>query len=159
MIVVVLGAALLLGIARAFERGSAEAASRLQAEEARGEVRELRAELDLCMERLEALETRFAARQQAAEDLRSRIDYLEGLHPDGVPADSYAAYLETVDEFNAEVSGWDEESGQLQDKARRCRGLVEAHNERADELFRLLVEAGMWEEGWERPGAEAAPER
>jgi hypothetical protein len=159
VLAVVLGAVAFVGILRALDRAGAGASPRVLAEETRQEVRELRAELDLCIERLDGLEAGFRARQRVTEELRSRVDYLEGLHPDGVPADSYPTYLQVVEEYNASLSGWEEDSVRLRTKSSRCRELVEDHNARADTLFQLLVEAGMWEEGWERPGGNAPGDR
>ncbi len=128
-----------------------------QAEVVRDEVREARAEWELCLDSLEVVERRFRTRAQASEALQARIRRLEGMDPRGVPADSYEVYLETVDRFNAGVPEWERELEALRARESVCQSLLESRNELADSLRGLLEEAGYLQDTLATPLPPAGP--
>jgi hypothetical protein len=113
-----------------------------RAEQVRDQVRSMQSEADTCLELLAVSESRFRAQERETGELQERVRRLEGLHPEGVPADSYEVYLATVERFNAAVEGWETRGGILEDRQRECRTLVEARNVLADSLRGLLVDMG-----------------
>lgn len=142
------------GVAAIVGRATIES-TRAQAEALRDGVREVRTALDSCLVERERLEQDFRRLEERAGALRSRIDELEELDPRGVPAERYDQYLESVDEYNETVPEWEGRADELQEMSDTCRALAERHNVRADSLRGFLVDAGLWEEGWEGPGGPA----
>jgi hypothetical protein len=113
-----------------------------RAEAVRDQVREAQSEADRCLELMAVSETRFRDQERETGELQERIRRLEGLHPEGVPADSYEVYLATVERFNAAIEGWETRGGILEDRQRECRALLGARNVLADSLRGLLVDMG-----------------
>lgn len=112
------------------------------AEGVRDQVRSIQSEADTCLELLAVSESRFRDQERRTGELQERIGRLEGMHPEGVPADSYEVYLATVERFNAAIEGWETRGGILEDRQRECRALLEARNVLADSLRGLLVDMG-----------------
>jgi len=129
------------------------------AEELRGELREIRGQLELCRATQDRVELRFQTLTQDTERLREELDILEALDPRGVPAARYPEYMQRVEAFNEAVPEWERQAEELQAQSARCRQLAEFHNERADSLQRFLVDAGIWEEAWlyQAPEEESTP--
>ena len=113
----------------------------------------LRDSAEACRDRLDQDQSSFQALGRRLDTLRSRVASLEALHPDGVPADSYRVYLETVDSFNAVVAAWEPAAASAGDGRAACEDLVRRHNERADSA-RVLTEQLDAKEG-----ARAVPTR
>lgn len=108
----------------------------------------IRAELDACLSTRSQMELRFEELEREVARLRRAIDSLESVDARGVPAESYPAYLELVEDYNQTIPRWEVEGEELRQQSVRCRSLAEVHNARADSLRRFLVEAGIWEESW-----------
>jgi AcrR family transcriptional regulator len=86
------------------------------------------------------LEARFQEAMERTEELRRRVEELESLDPDGVPAERYREYLEVFDEYNDSLPRWERLGDALRDQGVRCRRLAEAHNVRLEQLRELLLE-------------------
>ena len=112
-------------------------------ESARDSLRVLRSEAEACRAGIRQGEVEFRDYEGEVAALRERIRNLESLHPDGVPGDSYAVYLEVVNSFNLAVPDWSERVDTLQAGWSTCREVVEAHNVMADSLQRLLDAEGI----------------
>jgi len=112
-------------------------------EAARETLRDLRAQAQTCRATIRQGEVEFRDYEGEVNALRARIRDLESLHPDGVPGDSYAVYLELVNTFNLAVPDWSEKVDTLQAGWSSCRDIVEAHNVMADSLQRLLDAEGI----------------
>ena len=112
-------------------------------EAARDSLRVLRSEAEACRAGIRQGEVEFRDYQGEVAALRERIRNLESLHPDGVPGDSYAIYLEVVNTFNLAVPDWSDRVDTLQAGWASCRNVVEAHNVMADSLQRLLDAEGI----------------
>jgi hypothetical protein len=140
----VVGAALLVGGAAALQELRYQASPRGQAEAYHEVVRESRAEVETCFQDLERTEAHFRAQERLTNELRSRIDRFESMDPRGVPADQYEDYLEVFERYNASLPAWELRAESLRLTSERCRGMAEAHNERADSLRGLMEEAGLW---------------
>ena len=102
-----------------------------------------------CQDAIENNSSRLDSYDQQLDSLRSRVRALEQMDPRGVPMDSYETYLETFDEYNAAVPGWNERADTLQAQWTRCRAVTEMHNQLADSLRQLMAQRA----------AEAARER
>jgi len=135
---VVLAAA--LGSFVVLDRRGGEDPLRLQAEELRAEIRELQGQVDHCLAQRSSLEARFQNAMDRTEALRSRVGELEGLDPDGVPAERYEEYLEVFDEYNESIPEWERLGEAVREQGARCRGLAEAHNRRLERLQEILME-------------------
>lgn len=109
-------------------------------EDLREQLRVLREEAEACEASLERENEIFQAYDGEVNVLRARVAELEALHPDGVPADSYAVYLAVLDRYNDAVPGWTERADGVRAAWERCRERVDAHNLLADSI-RLLLEA------------------
>jgi len=116
---------------------------REEIEAARETLRELRTQAEACRAGIRQGEVEFRDYEGEVTALRARIRDLESLHPDGVPGDSYAVYLELVNSFNLAVPDWSEKVDTLQAGWSSCRDVVEAHNAMADSLQRLLDAEGI----------------
>jgi hypothetical protein len=126
-----------------------------RAERARLAVQEAQEGVDRCLEGLERSEARFRDQQSRTDAMAERIEALEGLHPQGVPVDSYAVYLELVEAFNASLAGWEAWGHALEEDQLRCAGEVRARNAQAELLRELLVEMGYLPESY---GPQLLPE-
>lgn len=112
-------------------------------EAARDSLRVLRNEAEACRAGIRQGEVEFRDYEGEVAALRERIRNLESLHPDGVPGDSYAIYLDLVNSFNLAVPDWSERVDTLRAGWSSCREVVEAHNVMADSLQRLLDAEGI----------------
>ena len=115
-----------------------------QLEPLRQSLHSLRTQLDSCRVDASDEEEAFRLHSDAADSLGARLRDLEGLHPEGVPADSYPVYLDVFREYNDAVSGWDAKAENAQQAWQECRELTEEHNRLADSLRLRLVDLGLW---------------
>lgn len=138
-IVVVLGAALVY-VTVAFERKREIDELRAMSDS----LAAMRASADVCRNRLARQERSFRLFDARVDSLRSRVDAFEALDPDGVPSDTYEAYLDVFDRYNAAVEEWETMADGLRADETRCRALVERHNRMADSVKRR---AEAWEAG------------
>lgn len=111
----------------------------------RQEVAAFRAAADSCRSSLAEEEARLLADAARLDSLRGAIDYYEGLHPAGVPADSYDVYLEAFDSFNSGVPIQTAARESLQFHWKGCRSIVERHNQIADSARAIAEELGLLE--------------
>jgi len=135
--------AILLAVGVAGYRVLGGPSLRAQIEEVRGELGELRGEVQLCRRELVLDEAEFRDFDGEVTALRTRVRGLESLHPEGVPADSYPAYLEVLELYNEAVPEWSRRADSLQGAWERCTALIQAHNHLSDSLRTLLEEAGL----------------
>lgn len=108
------------------------------------ELAAFRAAADSCNRRYSVVEARFRAMDRRVDSLHAVVLEYEGMHPDGVPGDQYAEYLEAFDAYNGAVPVWHARADSVQEVHARCRLLTEGHNELADSLRTELVEYGLW---------------
>jgi hypothetical protein len=111
-----------------------------RAEELRDEILEFQGHVDDCLGRRAILETRFREAMERTDTLRHRIEELESLDPEGVPAERYPEYLEVFDEYNESLPEWERLGEALREEVLRCQDLAETHNVRVERLRELLVE-------------------
>ena len=104
----------------------------------------LRTAADSCGAALHAEERAFQAYNRNLDSLRARIGGYESLDPRGVPADSYAAYLDHFHRYNTGVELWEAASESLQAHWRACRAIAETHNAVADSARGLARDLGLW---------------
>lgn len=154
MAIVVVGVAGALGAVSVVGQ-MAESATRAEAEELRDEVREVRSELERCLEDLEQKEWAFRSHERSTQALRDRVESFETMDERGVPSERYDEYLEAFDRYNESLPEWERLGAELEELSQSCRLLAEEHNLRADSLASFLVEEGLWEETW-RGGAPSA---
>lgn len=76
------------------------------------------------------------------DSMRERVREYEGLHPDGVPVDSYAQYMRTFDQYNDSAATWDNRADTVRARLARCQDIVRTHNLLGDSLRRVIVERG-----------------
>ncbi len=138
-----LGTLVLVSLAGLAWRAFGPPSPRERVESARETLRLLRAEAQACQDELRQEEVGFRSFEGEVGELRARIDALESLDPRGVPGDSYAIYLELVNEFNLVVPDWSTRADSLQSAWEECRAAVDAHNAAADSLVLLLAEEGI----------------
>lgn len=109
----------------------------------RPELAALRAAADSCTTALAREEARLRASDARLDSLKRRIDAFETLDSRGVPADSYDAYLETFNAYNAGVPDRTVAAETLQAHWRACRAIAERHNGIADSARAIAVELGL----------------
>lgn len=146
-VLLVVAVSVAAGAASMVERMSDNGA-RAEAEALRDEVRQLRAQLDVCLDRMEASERAFREQEQATESLRSQVDAFEAMDERGVPGDRYQEYLEVFDEYNESLPEWERRGEELRQASETCRELAREHNALADSLAGLVAENELWAEGW-----------
>lgn len=132
----VVGAAL---AAAAVLRGSRPADPVL---ELRERLQMARLSADSCRTALEVEEAELHAYSAQLDSMRIRVREYEGLHPDGVPVDSYAPYMRAFDLYNDSAATWSERADTVRARLARCQDIVRAHNLLGDSLRRLIVERG-----------------
>lgn len=88
-------------------------------------------------------EAGFRAYDSRVDSLRSRVEELESLHPEGVPADSFDIYLEAFDDYNEAVEGWEGRVDALREERTECVEIVERHNQLSDSLRGILEGLGQ----------------
>ena len=98
--------------------------------------------VDSCRMNLSRAEADFRAYQDRVDSLRGRVRAYESLRPDGVPVDSFDAYMKSFGSYNDAVPAWKARADSLRGQWRHCRDLAVAHNQLADTLRNLLVEIG-----------------
>jgi len=109
----------------------------------RHEMNELRLAADSCREAVEREEAELRAIDARFDSLRARIDYFERLDPRGVPADSYEAYLDVFNAYNAGIPERTAAGDTLEAHYQACRQLVWRHNQIADSARALAEELGL----------------
>lgn len=134
LLLTVLGAA---ALALLWIRVTGAPTPRERLEELRHDLVALRSAADSCRDALAAEEASFQSYRSELDSLRGRVRAYEALDPRGVPADSYAAYLELFEAYNRGVRRWDAVSETLQAHWRECRRVAETHNLLADSARRL----------------------
>lgn len=125
---------------------------RRHARAVRDQVRQARRAVDSCRMEMSQEEAEFRAYDDRVDSLRVRVRGYEALHPDGVPADSFGAYLEVFDEYNEAVPRWEARADSLRTRWRACRALADEHNVLVDSLRGLLVEMGELPDSVPDPG-------
>jgi hypothetical protein len=103
-------------------------------------IRVLRVAAEACREELDLGEARLHAYDAQLDSLRGRVRGFEAMDPRGVPADSYAVYLEAFEQYNDSAAGWSARTDTLRARLERCRDVTAWHNQLADSLRRLLIE-------------------
>lgn len=111
--------------------------------EMRGELRALRDSAEACSAALAEDQAGFKAYEARVDSMRRRIAGLEDIVPDGVPADSYPAYLAAVDSFNAAVPDWRPTADSLAARRQACEARIEAHRMLADSVRALADALGL----------------
>jgi hypothetical protein len=109
----------------------------------RTELQFLRSASDSCRAALADEEAAFRAYNDSLDAMRQRITELEALDPRGVPADSYAAYLETFHSYNEGIPGWGTAVENLEAHWQDCRELIGRHNRLADSARELADELDL----------------
>lgn len=118
------------------------ASPRREARRLQQELRTRRAAVDSCRRALSQEEAEFREYDEHVDSLRERVERYEELHPDGVPSDSFDAYMEAFGRYNDAVPRWEARAESLRVRWSECRGRAEEHNELADTLRELLDEIG-----------------
>lgn len=141
-VVVVAGAGALV---ERLEEASPEGQARARAEALRDRIREVRPRMRACVDGLERAEEEFRSQERRTNDLRARVESLEELDAEGVPAERYEEYLEVFEGYNESLPEWERRADAVQELSARCRALGEEHNRLADSLRRIVAESGIWE--------------
>lgn len=115
---------------------------RREARALRDRLRTARAAVDSCRMTLSREQADFRAFDDRVDSLRGEVRGFESLHPEGVPADSFEAYMDAFDRYNEAVPRWRARADSLESRLRTCRTLADRHNALADSLRRILVEIG-----------------
>lgn len=122
--------------------GYAYVEPRRRARQVQEALRAQRRSAEECRMDLVTAEAGFRAYDARVDSLRSRVDQLESLHPEGVPADSFSIYLDAFDAYNEAVEGWDARVDALREERTSCVEIVERHNQLSDSLRGILEELG-----------------
>jgi len=109
----------------------------------RVELRALKDSAEACSAALALDQRKFTRYQAHVDSLRERIDALEDIVPEGVPGDSYPAYLETVDSFNAAVPDWQPTADSLAANRDACQARIQAHKTMADSVRAIAASLGL----------------
>lgn len=96
-----------------------------------------------CLQALEAEEAELLASDARFDSLRDRIEYYESLDPRGVPADSYATYLEAFNEYNQGIPAREAAGDSLTAHWEACRRVIARHNAIADSARALATELDL----------------
>jgi hypothetical protein len=104
----------------------------------RTRLAELRSGVGACRAAVEREQSAFDRYRASVESLREEVREYEMLDERGVPADQYDAYLETFDQYNESLPGWQARADSLQAHDDVCRDLTVRHNETADSLRESL---------------------
>jgi predicted nucleic acid-binding Zn-ribbon protein len=107
----------------------------------RSTVAELRAAADSCRIALDQQHGELLGYNERLTQMRERVRDLEGLHPRGVPADSYRIYMELFDSYNDSAGQWQGRVDELQAELEACRETADAHNAALDSLRALLQQS------------------
>jgi DNA repair ATPase RecN len=132
--------ALLLLVAAAIYHTARRARGPDVADVLRDSLHVVRAAVDTCRVALDQETYRLEAFDERLDSLRGRVRELERIDPRGVPADSYAVYLEAFQTYNDSVPGWEQRADSLREQWQHCRDLTERHNAVADSLRQVLLE-------------------
>lgn len=106
----------------------------------RVELRALKDSAEACSDELTAEQARFMRYEARVDSMRRRIAALESILPEGVPGDSYPAYLAAVDSFNRALPDWEPATDSLAATRLACQQRIDAHAALADSV-RLLAES------------------
>lgn len=128
--VVLVAAAGVLTLGRTLRHPSAVA-------EMRAEVADLRSAADACRAELEESHEALLRYNVRLDSMRGRVRELEGLHPRGVPADSYPVYIELFRSYNDSAGMWSGRVDSLQADLEACRTRADAYNAALDSLRAL----------------------
>jgi hypothetical protein len=131
--ILVVAAVGLVSVARTLRQPTAIAVMREQ-------LQELRAATDSCHASLANRQRALLAYNERLDSMRVRVREMEGLHPRGVPADSYPAYMQVFESYNDSAAAWEGRVAELQAERDECAAVTAAHNEAADSLRDLLLE-------------------
>ncbi len=121
-----------------------ENSPRAQAQAQQEVLRDIRRTLDRCLDELDRAQDRFWDHERRTRALRSQVDSYESLDPDGVPADRYDAYLETLESYNEAIPVWEKLGDSIRLQEDRCHDLADRHEEEREALRRFLVTEGLW---------------
>jgi len=105
----------------------------------RDTLRALRTTVESCQDSLTLDGARLEADRLRLDSMRARVRVLETIDARGVPADSYATYLEAFDRYNDSVDAWTARADTLDRSWKLCRELTETHNALTDSLHRALI--------------------
>jgi hypothetical protein len=108
--------------------------------EMRGTVATLRAAADSCRAGFDEQQAQLLAYNERLQTMRERVRDLEGLHPRGVPADSYGVYIELFQSYNDSAGQWEARVAAVRAELETCRGKADAHNVALDSLRVLIRE-------------------
>lgn len=109
--------------------------------EMRSTVALLRSAADSCRLALEQQHGELLDYNERLGTMRDRVRDLEGLHPRGVPADSYRIYMELFASYNDSAGLWDARVVELRAELETCREMADAHNLALDSLRALLQQS------------------
>ena len=109
----------------------------------RVELRALKDSAEACTLVLAEEQDRFVEFEARVGSMRQRIDAIEEILPNGVPADSYPEYLVMVDSFNAAVPGWQPATDSLAATRLACQARIDAHAALADSVRDLAQSLGL----------------
>jgi hypothetical protein len=104
------------------------------------EIAVLRDSAQACRAALEVEQDSFAAYGGRLDSMRSRLESIDRLHPDGVVFDSFDVYVETVDSFNAALPEWAPAADSINAHRALCESAIGAHNTLVDSARTLRVE-------------------
>ncbi|HSJ23169.1 MAG TPA: hypothetical protein VK929_00695 [Longimicrobiales bacterium] len=124
-------AAGLLTVARTFRHTGA-------IEAMREVIADLRTATDSCHAALAGTQGELLAYSDWLDSARTRVRDMEGLDPRGVPADSYAVYMDAFRVYNDSAAAWDARVSELQVERDECAATTAAHNAAIDSLRQLL---------------------
>lgn len=119
-----------------------ERAERREEEQLRDELRVARVAVDSCRLEVARGEMAFRDHHDRVDSLRERVRGYEALDQRGVPADSYAVYMEVFERYNRSVQAWTQRADTLEAEWEACREIVRAHNVLADSVRTRLAEKG-----------------
>ena len=100
----------------------------------------LRATADSCLDAVERENATLDAHRARLDSAEDRVRGLEDPELGGVPADSYAVYLEAFRGYNDSVAAWSAHADSLRVRDARCRAIAEAHNRITDSLSRSMFD-------------------
>jgi enamine deaminase RidA (YjgF/YER057c/UK114 family) len=103
-------------------------------------VQELRAAVDSCHISLADQQEDLLAYNAYLDSVRGRVRGMEGLHPRGVPADSYQVYMQEFRRYNDSAAVWDARVEELKAERAACAATTAAHNMALDSLRQLLMQ-------------------
>lgn len=107
-------------------------------EDMRDVLAELRTATDSCHATLADSQDELLAYSDWLDSARARVRAMEDLHPRGVPADSYAIYMDVFRLYNDSAEMWEVRVAALEAERDACAATTAAHNAAIDSMRRLL---------------------